>query len=45
MADAKLSTRQRVGFAAAPLALIGALVAALGGEQQHAVRRHHGARA
>ena len=30
VADTKLSTKQRVGFAAAPLALIGALVAALG---------------
>ncbi|MGE8259408.1 MAG: hypothetical protein ACN6RJ_08295 [Stenotrophomonas sp.] len=29
MADTKLSTKRRVGCAAAPLALIGALVAAL----------------
>lgn len=30
MANSTLSTKQRIGFAAAPLALIGALVAALG---------------
>ncbi|HIE5095152.1 hypothetical protein WG628_07700 [Stenotrophomonas maltophilia] len=30
MADSQLTTKQRIGFAAAPLVLIGALVAALG---------------
>lgn len=41
MADTKLSTKQRVGFAAAPLALIGALVAALGtNDSAHEGRRY-----
>ncbi|HHA2418602.1 TPA: lysozyme [Stenotrophomonas maltophilia] len=41
MADTKLTTKQRVGFAAAPLALIGALVAALGtNDAAHEGRRY-----
>ncbi|MDQ7280286.1 glycoside hydrolase family protein [Stenotrophomonas sp. Sm6012] len=41
MADPKLSTKRRVGFAAAPLALIGALVAALGtNDSAHEGRRY-----
>lgn len=41
MADTKLSTKQRFGFAAVPLALIGALVAALGtNDSAHEGRRY-----
>lgn len=41
MADTQLSTKQRVGFAAAPLALIAALVAALGtNDSAHEGRRY-----
>lgn len=41
MADTKLSTKQRAGFAVAPLALIGALVAALGtNDSAHEGRRY-----
>lgn len=41
MADSTLSTKQRIGFAAAPLALIGALVAALGtNDSAHEGRRY-----
>jgi len=41
VADSKLSTKQRVGFTAAPLALIAALVAALGtNDSAHEGRRY-----